>query len=171
MAFTQYQQAVLQEMGIQVWISKEAYLEKSVTDEKDENKAANSLSVANPVRPIEPKPVSQQEKQSRLAQLRAQVESKEESPKPKPSVTASPQQGIPLSAEQKRDSAQWLSDLTLACVQIGLSSSQVNIVIGTSLSVEADAIRLPALPHKLSPAQKKALWHALVNASQAKSHA
>ncbi|MAB92698.1 MAG: alanine acetyltransferase [Alteromonas sp.] len=168
MAFTQYQQAVLQEMGIQVWISKEAYLDKSATNER---KAANSTFGANPVGPIDAKPVSQQEKQSRLAQLRAQVESKETSPKPKPSVTDSPQQGIPLSAEQKRDSAQWLSDLTLACVQIGLSSSLVNIVIDTSLRVDANAIRLPALPHKLSPAQKKALWHTLVSASQSKGHA
>ena len=171
MAFTQYQQAVLQEMGIQVWISKEAYLDKSATDERDERKAINSTFDANPVTPSEPKPVSQQEKQSRLAQLRAQVESKETALKPKPTVTDSSQKGIPLSAEQKRDNAQWLSDLTLACVQIGLSSSQVNIVIGASLRVDANAIQLPALPHKLSPAQNKALWHALVSASQSKSHA
>ena len=171
MAFTQYQQAVLQEMGIQVWISKETYLEKSATDTRDERKASGVTSGANSLTSIAPKPVSQEEKQSRLAQLRAQVESKETSPKPKPSVTDSPQQGIPLSAEQKRDSAQWLSDLTLACVQIGLSSSLVNIVIDTSLRVDANAIRLPALPHKLSPAQKKALWHALVSASQSKGHA
>jgi hypothetical protein len=63
-------------------------------------------------------------------------------------------------------SAAWLSDLTLACVQLGLSSSQVNVFIGTTLSIHKDAIVLSAPPTQLSTQQKRALWQALIAASQ-----
>jgi hypothetical protein len=51
-------------------------------------------------------------------------------------------------------------------VQLGLSSSQVNVFIGTTLSIHKDAIVLSAPPTQLSTQQKRALWQALIAASQ-----
>ena len=189
MLITPYQHAVLQEMGIPVWISKEAYF--AAQNSKEGNGAnkntgsentAKLLSRENAPAPVSSKPISQQEKQSRLEQLRAHVgrapahkestATKESSltnkPQPTQSDTSSQSQplGIPLSASQKVASAAWLSDLTLACVQLGLSSSQVNVFIGTTLSIRKDAIVLPAPPTQLNTQQKRDLWQALISTSQ-----
>lgn len=195
MLITPYQHAVLQEMGIPVWISKEAYF--AAQNSKEGNGANKNTGSENTVKlpsrenapaPVSSKPISQQEKQSRLEQLRAHVggasahkESipiKESSaakestatikPQPTQSDTSSQSQplGIPLSASQKVASAAWLSDLTLACVQLGLSSSQVNVFIGTTLSIRKDAIVLPAPPTQLNTQQKRDLWQALISTSQ-----
>ena len=76
---------------------------------------------------------------------------------------ASPE-GIPLSAEQKAKSQQWLKDLQLACVQLGIPSQWVNkIMIGRRFSVTESAIVLPATPLKLSSAQKRELWAQLID--------
>ena len=195
MLITPYQHAVLQEMGIPVWISKEAYF--AAQNSKEGNGANKNTGSENTVKlpsrenapaPVSSKPISQQEKQSRLEQLRAHVGGasahKESIPieessaakestatiKPQPiqSDTSSQSQplGIPLSASQKVASAAWLSDLTLACVQLGLSSSQVNVFIGTTLSIRKDAIVLPAPPTQLNTQQKRDLWQALISTSQ-----
>ena len=184
MLITPYQHAVLQEMGIPVWISKEAYF--AAQNSKEGNAAnentAKLLSRENAPASVSSKPISQQEKQSRLDQLRAHVgrapahkestATKESSLTNKPQLTQSDTSsqsqplGIPLSASQKVASAAWLSDLTLACVQLGLSSSQVNVFIGTTLSIYKDAIVLSAPPTQLSTQQKRALWQALIAASQ-----
>jgi len=195
MLITPYQHAVLQEMGIPVWISKEAYF--AAQNSKEGNGANKNTGSENTVKlpsrenapaPVSSKPISQQEKQSRLEQLRAHVGGasahKESIPieessaakestatiKPQPiqSDTSSQSQplGIPLSASQKVASAAWLSDLTLACVQLGLSSSQVNVFIGTTLSIRKDAIVLPAPPTQLNTQQKRDLWQALMSTSQ-----
>ncbi|WP_269517759.1 alanine acetyltransferase [Alteromonas sp. BMJM2] len=195
MLITPYQHAVLQEMGIPVWISKKAYF--AAQNSKEGNGAnkntgsentAKLLSRENAPAPVSSKPISQQEKQSRLDQLRAHVggaTAHKESPpikessaakessatnksQPTQSDTNSQSQplGIPLSASQKVASAAWLSDLTLACVQLGLSSSQVNVFIGTTLSIHDDAIVLPAPPTQLSTQQKRDLWQALISTSQ-----
>ena len=195
MLITPYQHTVLQEMGIPVWISKEAYF--AAQNSKEGNGANKNTGSENTVKlpsrenapaPVSSKPISQQEKQSRLEQLRAHVGGasahKESIPieessaakestatiKPQPiqSDTSSQSQplGIPLSASQKVASAAWLSDLTLACVQLGLSSSQVNVFIGTTLSIRKDAIVLPAPPTQLNTQQKRDLWQALISTSQ-----
>jgi hypothetical protein len=195
MLITPYQHTVLQEMGIPVWISKEAYF--AAQNSKEGNGANKNTGSENTVKlpsrenapaPVSSKPISQQEKQSRLEQLRAHVGGasahKESIPieessaakestatiKPQPiqSDTSSQSQplGIPLSASQKVASAAWLSDLTLACVQLGLSSSQVNVFIGTTLSIRKDAIVLPAPPTQLNTQQKRDLWQALMSTSQ-----
>ena len=183
MLITPYQHAVLQEMGIPVWISKEAYFASQNSKEGNgankntgSENTAKLLSRENAPAPVSSKPISQQEKQSRLDQLRAHVGGatahKESAPTNKPqstqSNTSSQSQplGIPLSASQKVASAAWLSDLTLACVQLGLSSSQVNVFIGTTLSIHKDAIVLPAPPTQLNTQQKRDLWQALISTSQ-----
>ena len=194
MLITPYQHAVLQEMGIPVWISKEAYFAAesgevgSAASKHSDKLHSTEIAQRNVSSSVSSKPISQQEKQSRLDQLRAHVggasahkentAAKESIPTKESSATSKPQPaqsdtssqsqplGIPLSASQKVASAAWLSDLTLACVQLGLSSSQVNVFIGTTLSIHKNAIVVPAPPEQLNTQQKRALWSALISASQ-----
>lgn len=182
-----YQHAILQEMGIPVWMSKEAYISslKSETNRSENESGSSRDAVASQKAIASQKiggnhqfavsqPISQEEKQSRLEQLRANVGGV---PKFKPKPTVMPQEisnaqsqplGIPLSAQQKATSAEWLSDITLACVQLGLASNQMTILLGKSLNINEDVIVLPVPPDRLSGAQKRALWHELVKVSQVK---
>lgn len=200
MAVNSYQQAILQEMGIPVWISKDAYLANAndKTRANTNTGAGHASQMAQVQTPPTSKPISQQDKQSRLAQLRAQVGSANESATKKASTTdaadeamqpqssanpasasvsqhktsvPAPPPGIPLSAQQKQAGAQWLADVTLACVQLGLSSSQANVLIGKELAILSDTIVLPAAPEQLSAVQQRALWHALIKASQQRRQA
>lgn len=213
MSLTSYQQAVLQEMEIPVWITKDAHAKiKKQDDLKEENTSSPTQGAATSSTPQAPfsqagqtnkppsTPISQEEKQSRLAQLRANVGTNtKEKAKPKDTFTAkttthnvpsneasdkndanktdvaqtevkgpaSPE-GIPLSAEQRAKSQQWLKDLQLACVQLGIPSHWANtVMIGRILSITETAIILPAAPLKLTATQKRALWAQLVSAGNA----
>nr|WP_283625544.1 alanine acetyltransferase [Alteromonas macleodii] len=237
MSLTSYQQAVLQEMGIPVWITKDAYTELKQEDQAKQNNTnavqrnvgtASSSSAQLPysqnAQTNKPPstPISQEEKQSRLAQLRANVGSSAKGKaKPKdggaaklstPSTSQNEEkvgqtetgasqshnispsfdnavtsqesltksigakgpvspEGIPLSAEQKAKSQQWLKDLQLACVQLGIPSQWANtIMIGRALSVTETAIVLPATPLKLSTVQKRELWAQLISAARELNH-
>jgi hypothetical protein len=237
MSLTSYQQAVLQEMGIPVWITKEAYTELKQEDQAKQNNTnavqrnvgtASSSSTKLPfsqnAQTNKPPstPISQEEKQSRLAQLRANVgSSAKDKAKPKDggaaklstpgtsqneekvgqTETAASQspntstsydnavashksstkptgvkgpvspEGIPLSAEQKAKSQQWLKDLQLACVQLGIPSQWAStIMIGRTLSVTETAIILPATPLKLTAVQKRELWAQLISAARELNH-
>ncbi len=237
MSLTSYQQAVLQEMGIPVWITKDAHTELKQEDQAKQNNtnaaqrnvgtassSATQLPYSQNAQTNKPPstPISQEEKQSRLAQLRANVgSSAKDKAKPKDSGTiklsthgashdegkvgqtetgasqshntstsydnavashesstkptgvkgpVSPE-GTPLSAEQKAKSQQWLKDLQLACVQLGIPSQWANtIMIGRTLSVSETAIILPATPLKLSTVQKRELWAQLISAARALNH-
>ena len=80
-------------------------------------------------------------------------------------------EGIPLSAEQKAKSQQWLKDLQLACVQLGIPSQWAStIMIGRTLSVTETAIILPATPLKLTAVQKRELWAQLISAARELNH-
>ncbi|MCG7637330.1 MULTISPECIES: alanine acetyltransferase [unclassified Alteromonas] len=237
MSLTSYQQAVLQEMGIPVWITKDAYTELKQEDQAKQNNAnAAQRNVGTPssssaqipysqnAQANKPPstPISQEEKQSRLAQLRANVgSSAKDKAKPKDGGAAklstlgashnegkvgqtetgasqshntSPSydnavasqesltksigakgpvspEGIPLSAEQKAKSQQWLKDLQLACVQLGIPSQWAStIMIGRTLSVTETAIILPATPLKLTAVQKRELWAQLISAARELNH-
>ena len=237
MSLTSYQQAVLQEMGIPVWITKDAYAELKQEDQAKQNNAnaaqrnvgsTNSSSTQLPdsqnAQTNKPPstPISQEEKQSRLAQLRANVgSSAKDKAKPKDGGAAklstpggshndgkagqtetgasqshniSPSfdnavtsqesltksigakgpvspEGIPLSAEQKAKSQQWLKDMQLACVQLGIPSQWAStIMIGRTLSVTETAIILPATPLKLTAVQKRELWAQLISAARELNH-
>ena len=237
MSLTSYQQAVLQEMGIPVWLTKDAYTELKQEDQAKQNNAnaaqrnvgtASSSSAQIPysqnAQANKPPstPISQEEKQSRLAQLRANVgSSAKDKAKPKDGGAAklstpggshndgkvgqtetgasqshntSPSydnavasqesltksigakgpvspEGIPLSAEQKAKSQQWLKDLQLACVQLGIPSQWAStIMIGRTLSVTETAIILPATPLKLTAVQKRELWAQLISAARELNH-
>ena len=180
MSLTSFQRAVLQEMGVPVWISKDAY----VVNKAKEGNVRAPVVEQTAVKSTSSTPISKEEKQSRLAQLRAQVGSNNEQPQSKPVQPAEEKEqskeqptrfssqdqlpkGIPFSAEQKQLYAALLSDLTLACIQLGLPSSWANnVMIGKSLSISEQAIVLPELPSALSSHQKRALWNALINASK-----
>ena len=237
MSLTSYQQAVLQEMGIPVWITKDAYTELKQKDQAKQNNTnavqrnvgtASSSSTQLPysqnaqINKPPSTPISQEEKQSRLAQLRANVgSSAKDKAKPKDGGAAklstlgashnegkvgqietgasqsnntSPSydnavasqesltksigakgpvspEGIPLSAEQKAKSQQWLKDLQLACVQLGIPSQWAStIMIGRTLSVTETAIILPATPLKLTAVQKRELWAQLISAARELNH-
>ena len=237
MSLTSYQQAVLQEMGIPVWITKDAYTELKQKDQAKQNNAnAAQCNVGTPssssaqipysqnAQANKPPstPISQEEKQSRFAQLRANVgSSAKDKAKPKnggaaklstlgashnegkvgqtetgasQSHNTSPSygnavasqesltksigakgpvspEGIPLSAEQKAKSQQWLKDLQLACVQLGIPSQWAStIMIGRTLSVTETAIILPATPLKLTAVQKRELWAQLISAARELNH-
>ncbi len=237
MSLTSYQQAVLQEMGIPVWITKDAYTELKQEDQAKQNNtnaaqrnvgtassSATQLPYSQNAQVNKPPstPISQEEKQSRLAQLRANVgSSAKDKAKPKDSGTIKlsthgashdegkvgqtetgasqsqnvspsyhnavvPQEsstkssgakgpvspeGIPLSAEQKTKSQQWLKDLQLACVQLGIPSQWAStIMIGRTLSVTETAIILPATPLKLTAVQKRELWAQLISAARELNH-
>ena len=76
-SLTSYQQAVLQEIGIPTWITKEAYNEKvkegtARTNHQLNSSPSSQVVGANEV-PVTSTPISKEEKQSRLAQLRASV--------------------------------------------------------------------------------------------------
>lgn len=192
MSLTSYQQAVLQEMGITVWVSKETYNEQRGTEKTDNDVVDVTSSQAS--QKAESTPISQEEKQSKLAQLRAQMGSKakeeaststastdvqvkasknsnttasEKATPPAPkNVPASPE-GIPLSAEQKEQAKIWLNDLQLACVQLGLPSTLAqSIMVSTSVRVDENAIIVPSAPLSLSASQKRALWQALVSMAE-----
>ena len=212
MSLTSYQQAVLQEMEIPVWIAKDAHAKiKKQDDLKEENTSSLTQRATTGSTPQAPfsqsgqtnkppsTPISQEEKQSRLAQLRANVGTNtKEKAKPKDTLTAkapthnvpsneasgknganktdvaqsevkgpvSPE-GIPLSTEQKAKSQQWLKDLQLACVQLGIPSHWAStIMIGRTLSVTESAIMLPVAPLKLTTAQKRALWTQLISVAR-----
>ena len=193
MSLTSYQQAVLQEMGITVWVTKKAYEEQksdSTVAQVNNGAALTQTSQAQVTERSQAKPITQEEKQSKLAQLRAQMgggaksETKPDKPAVKASVSApsnaqahsspakpknvplSPE-GVPLSAEQREQAALWLSDLQLACVQLGLPSTLVaSVMISTALKVDEHAIILPAAPLSLNKKQKRALWQALINFAQ-----
>ena len=216
MSLSSYQQAVLQEMGIPVWITKDAHAKmKKQEGLKEGNTSAIKYSAATGTSPQTPfsqngqenkspsTPISQEQKQSRLAQLRTNVggSAKEKSRSndvvtakttthhaPSNEVTdrnvanksevaqreakgpASPE-GIPLSAEQKAKSQQWLKDLQLACVQLGIPSQWANtIMIGRALSVTETAIILPATPLKLTAVHKRELWAQLISAARELNH-
>ena len=237
MSLTSYQQAVLQEMGIPVWITKDAYTELKQEDQAKQNNAnaaqrnvgsttssSTQLPYSQNAQTNKPPstPISQEEKQSRLAQLRANVgSSTKDKAKPKDGGAAklstpgashndgkvgqtetgasqshntSPSydnavasqesltksigakgpvspEGIPLSAEQKAKSQQWLKDLQLACVQLGIPSQWAStIMIGRTLSVTETAIILPATPLKLTAVQKRELWAQLISAARELNH-
>lgn len=237
MSLTSYQQAVLQEMGIPVWITKDAYTELKQEDQAKQNNtnavqrnvgngssSSTQLPYSQNAQTNKPPstPISQEEKQSRLAQLRANVgSSAKDKAKPKDigaaklsthgashdegkvgqtetgasqSHNVSPSydnavasqasltkstgakgpvspEGIPLSAEQKAKSQQWLKDLQLACVQLGIPSQWAStIMIGRTLSVTETAIILPATPLKLTTVQKRELWAQLISAAGALNH-
>ncbi|OJF67441.1 alanine acetyltransferase [Alteromonas sp. V450] len=238
MSLTSYQQAVLQEMEIPVWITKDAHTELKREDQAKQhntNAAQRNVGTASSSATQLPHsqnaqtnkppstPISQEEKQSRLAQLRANVGSSSAKDKAKPknsgaaklsthgtshneekvgqtetgasqSHNISPSydnavashesltkstgakgpvspEGIPLSAEQKAKSQQWLKDLQLACVQLGIPSQWAStIMIGRTLSVTETAIILPATPLKLTTAQKRELWAQLISAAGALNH-
>jgi hypothetical protein len=193
MSLTSYQQAVLQEMGITVWVNKKAYEEQKSesTLEQEGNGAALSQPAQTKVTDrSQAKPITQEEKQSKLAQLRAQMgggaksETKPDKSAVKASVSApsnervhsspatpknvplSPE-GVPLSAQQREQAALWLSDLQLACVQLGLPSTLVgSVMISTALKVDEHAIILPTAPLSLDKKQKRALWQALISFAQ-----
>lgn len=193
MSLTSYQQAVLQEMGITVWVTKKAYEEQKsdITVEQEGNGAALSQSAQTQITERSlAKPITQEEKQSKLAQLRAQMgggaksEAKPDKSAVKASVSAPsneqvqgspaapknvPQspEGVPLSAQQCEQAALWLSDLQLACVQLGLPSTLVSsVMISTVLRVDEHAIILPAAPLSLDNTQKCSLWQALISFAQ-----
>ena len=237
MSLTSYQQAVLQEMGIPVWLTKDAYTELKQEDQAKQNNAnaaqrnvgsttssSTQLPYSQNAQTNKPPstPISQEEKQSRLAQLRANVgSSAKDKAKPKDGGAAklstpgashndgkvgqtetgasqshntSPSydnavasqesltksigakgpvspEGIPLSAEQKAKSQQWLKDLQLACVQLGIPSQWAStIMIGRTLSVTETAIILPATPLKLTAVQKRELWAQLISAARELNH-
>ncbi|BFT31017.1 hypothetical protein D210916BOD24_21930 [Alteromonas sp. D210916BOD_24] len=195
MSFTPYQQAVLQEIGVPLWIPKSVYEEKDTLVSAGKREVALNSS-STKVSSV----TSQQEKQSHLASLRAQVSNSLEKSKkqstsglPIQTVSAAAQknervpssannvsthhpisqspQGVPLSAEQKAKSQQWLSDLQLACVQLGIPSNWAStIMVGRALSVDETAIILPATPLKLSATQKRELWAQLVRVGQTLSN-
>ena len=193
MSLTSYQQAVLQEMGITVWVTRKAYEEQKSdsTVEQEGNGAALSQPAQTQVTErSQAKPITQEEKQSKLAQLRAQMgggaksETKPDKSAVKTSVSApsnepvhsrpatpknvplSPE-GVPLSAQQREQAALWLSDLQLACVQLGLPSTLVDsVMISTALKVDEHAIILPTAPLSLDKKQKRALWQALISFAQ-----
>ena len=242
MSLTSYQQAVLQEMGIPIWITKDAYTELKHEGQAKQSQAKQSDSHAvqrtvgnassssthihyspNPqTNKLPSTPISQEEKQSRLAQLRANVgSSAKDKAKPQDggaaklsspatlqnegkvarseigasqSHSTSPSydnvvtsqdslikssgakgpvspEGIPLSAEQRVKSQQWLKDLQLACIQLGIPSQwSSTIMIGHTLSVTESAIILPATPLKLTTSQKRELWAQLISAARELNH-
>ena len=196
-SLTSYQQAVLQEIGIPTWITKEAYNEKvkegtARTNNQLYSSPAAQVVGANEV-PVTSTPISKEEKQSRLAQLRASVsgsvgDNNNEKGKTEKSTASLPEtkapnkresasmssplpvspDGIPLSAEQKAKSQQWLKDLQLACIQLGVPSNWAStIMIGRTLSISDTAIILPATPLKLTVQQKRELWSQLVSVGAA----
>ncbi|GMM67910.1 hypothetical protein MTsDn1_12050 [Alteromonas sp. MTD1] len=193
MSLTSYQQAVLQEMGITVWVTRKAYEEQKSdsTVEQEGNGAALSQPAQTQVTErSQAKPITQEEKQSKLAQLRAQMgggaksETKPDKSAVKTSVSAPSNEsvhsrpatpknvpltpeGVPLSAQQREQAALWLSDLQLACVQLGLPSTLVgSVMISTALKVDEHAIILPTAPLSLDKKQKRALWQALISFAQ-----
>ncbi|WP_338516755.1 alanine acetyltransferase [Alteromonas gracilis] len=191
MSLSTYQHAILQEMGIPVWVPKDALDRES---QVNSNTPASSPAVGQGVSPSQSAthstPITQEQKQSRLEQLRAQMnagadkeatvtnqkaavaseQQKQESElesKPSKDIAPSPL-GVPLSAAQRNSAQQWLEDLQLACVVLGLPSHLASsVMIGTSLSVDSQALVLPVEPLSLTASQKRALWQALGNAAKA----
>ncbi|MDO6535827.1 hypothetical protein [Alteromonas stellipolaris] len=100
MSLSTFQRAVLQEMGIPVWVSQSSLQDENTnsvaTDVANKRSASDSFATASNYSPAMP---SNEEKQSRLAQLRAQVSSdstkasgqtKATSPKASDSSSATP---------------------------------------------------------------------------------
>lgn len=184
MSLSLYQQAILQEMGIPVWIPKEVYDQKASEVGSKSDALVRSTVTDQSAPKHQSTPITQEQKQSRLAQLRAQMGKSTQNDIPQPeekSVATQQLSGIasiesptapkgiapsppgrPLSAEQQSSATAWLTDLQLACVMLGLPSHLAsNVMVGTALKIESQAIVLPAEPLSLTSAQKRELWQAL----------
>ena len=165
-----YQRSVLQELGITSWVTQAEAASKSNENKSEDNAKAAAQTVQIDNAHVARKPISSEEKQSRLAQLRAQV-----SGGTNVDNTTSrhiPEENVsllkPLSHDERKDNSQWLADMTVALSHLDITLTVDNIMIGTTLTASSEAIILPTLPNALTSSQKKALWMQLTALSSTK---
>jgi len=159
-----YQRSVLQELGITSWVTQTEAASKP-NEKQSENKArtsADRLQIDNSH--VARKPISTEEKQSRLAQLRAQVSSgtNVDNATSQQAVAKKVSTVRPLTHAERQDNSQWLDDMTIALSYLGTTLTVDNIMIGSTLTASSETIILPTLPSKLTSSQKKALWVQLI---------
>jgi len=185
MSLSTFQRAVLQEMGIPVWVSQSSPLSDATvpsTPPSADNKSNKTQIHAQP---------TTEEKQSRLAQLRAQVSSNSanqnerkgawsSAPSPSASAASNPinTQATPVLMEltqaQRLHAKQWLEDVDVSLAHLNLRLSSAQIKIGQQLVVTHNDIVLPTAPHLLTATLQKQLWKMLCalssKASQPETH-
>jgi len=165
-----YQRSVLQELGITFWLTQAEAASTSTETNSRNDTVTPAATPQTDNSDSAHKPISTKEKQSRLAQLRAQVSSgssNDKSPsKQQPEEKVSPVRS--LTQSERTNSSQWLVDMALALSHLESTLTVDCIVIGDALAVSTETIVLPMPPHALTPPQKKALWMQLIALSSPK---
>ena len=154
---TRFQQAVLQEMGIPVWIAQ--------ADAKSESEpVAVAQATSQPEQATPPSPRRSENSSSHLAALRKSIsgeKSSDEVPPSEmsPSEASSGDNRSPalraLSPEEREHPV--ISDISLAYELVGVPQP-AGIEVGEELSLSQSQLVLPASPLSLSAADKKRIW-------------
>ena len=167
MFLSTFQRAVLQEMDIPVWIEQAS--QHDIVNAHNAN-SPDIKRTGVPEKTHQAPHLSSEDKQARLAQLRAQVSSTSNAEpsrasgasstiKSQPDVTHKAAE--PLTQIQHKQALLWLNDVNIALSQLGLSLTSEQVKIGETLQINEREIILPVAPHLLSGAQQKLLWQAL----------
>ena len=159
MFLSTYQRAILQEMGIPLWIEQAS--QHDIVDEHNANSLDNK-GMGVPEKTHQAPHLSSEDKQARLAQLRAQVVTgsggeSSRSDAPDKTITAT----VPLTPVQHKQSLLWLNDIDIALSHVGVALTRNQVTLGQKMQVSDQEITLPAAPHRLSAEQCRALWQAL----------
>ena len=162
MFLSTYQRAILQEMGIPVWIEQ-------TSKPQDANVTVGSTGGVSNNTPHATHSLTSEDKQARLAQLRAQVTSASQGEPSQSSVSNNKNtDSVPLTAKQHKQASLWLKDLDIALFHVGVSLTSEQVTLGQEIQVTEREVRLVAPPHQLSAAQRKLLWQALCAAADKK---
>lgn len=157
MSLTDYQSAVLQHIGIPVFVAK------------SENQADNVEQVVSQKEPqvvaVTNTPLNKEEKQARLSALRqVMATSIDETPQPEvPGAESAPSvpEFSPLSASELSISKAIIDDILNATLICGMTFNRGQIVVGEAFQLTPTHLVLPCIPSELTAAHKKALWQVL----------
>lgn len=150
---TRFQQAVLQEMGIPLWIPQ--------TEAKSESKPEAGAHVnSQPAQPTQTSPRRSENSSSHLAALRQSISGEKS---PSDAVSAKSASGTdkqpPATRALNREEQQLaiMMDLSLAFENAGVRCPSV-IEVGDELLITETQFVLPGSPLSLSAADKKQIW-------------
>ena len=148
----QAQIAALQQMGICVWQRANNFDLPAQMGGSD-NKAVTSVTADTQVADETRASVDNATSQARVAQLRESLNAMPES--------TDGREPVPLTAQQQKQHAAFLTDLKLAWKGCHPSKPFPAVHIGAALSVSSTTIVLPVMPEALSAKQKSMLWKLL----------
>ncbi len=161
MSLTDYQSAILQHMGIPVFVVK------SDTHEDIAEQVVNRVEPESQSSAATSTPLNKEEKQARLSALRKVMASpSDEAPQQKTTVVESAPSApefLPLSVSELNTSKAIIDDIMNAALDCGVRFTREQIAVGETLQLTQTHLVLPCIPSELTATQKKSLWQALCN--------